>query len=59
MKSNSYKCHLTVNTNDVVENQRGNSVIENSNHGKLLGVKFDNILNFDGHVKNSMKKSKQ
>ena len=51
MKSNSYKCHLIVSTNDVVEIQIGNSVIENSNQGKLLGVKIDNIFNFDGHLK--------
>ena len=51
MKSNSYKCHLIVSSNDVVEIQIGNSVIENSNHGKLLGVKIGNIFNFDGHVK--------
>lgn len=51
MKSNSCKCHLIVSTNDVVEIQIGNSVIENSNQGKLLGVKIDNIFNFDGHLK--------
>ena len=51
MKSNSYKCHLIVSSNDVVEIQIGNSVIENSNQGKLLGVKIDNIFNFDGHLK--------
>ena len=51
MKSNSCKCHLIVSTSDVVEIQIGNSVIENSNQGKLLGVKIDNIFNFDGHLK--------
>ena len=51
MKSNSYQCHLIVSSNDVVEIQIGNSVIENSNQGKLLGVKIDNIFNFDGHLK--------
>ena len=51
MKSNSCKCHLIFSTNDVVEIQIGNSVIENSNQGKLLGVKIDNIFNFDGHLK--------
>ena len=57
MKGNKEKCHLTVLTDEPIEIQVGESLIKNSTCGKLLGVKTDNKLNFDTHVKGLCKKA--
>ena len=54
MKNNSDKCYLIISTDDVAEIQIGDC---NKNHEKLLGVKIDNKLNFDDHVKSLCKKA--
>ena len=51
MKENTYKCHLIVSSDEPTEIRIGESLIKNSTCEKMLGVKFDNKLNFDTHVK--------
>ena len=51
MKENTDKCHLIVSTDEPIEIRVGESPIKNSTCEKLLGVKIDNKLNFDTHVK--------
>ena len=51
MKENTDKCHLIVSTDESIEIRVGESSIKNSTCEKLLGVKIDNKLNFDTHVK--------
>ena len=51
MKGNADKCHLIVSTDEPIEIRVGESPIKNSTCEKLLGVKIDNNLNFDTHVK--------
>ena len=51
MKENTDKCHLIVSTDEPIEIRVGESLIKNSTCEKLLGVKIDNKLNFDTHVK--------
>ena len=51
MKGNTEKCYLTVSTNESIEIRVGQSLIKNSACEILLGVKSDNKLNFDIHVK--------
>ena len=51
MKGNTDKCHLTVSTDEPIEIRVGESLIKSSTCEKLLGVKIDNKLNFDTHVK--------
>ena len=53
MKLNTEKCHLMVlcrNSNQRVTVNVGNSVIENMEEEKLLGVVIDKQLNFETHV---------
>ena len=45
-----------VNTNEKTKINIGEFSIENSDCEKLLGVKIDNKLTFDGHVSNISKK---
>ena len=51
MKENTDKCHLIVSTDEPIEIRVGESLIKNNICEKLLGVKIDNKLNFDTHVK--------
>ena len=51
MRENTDKCHLIVSTDESIEIQVGESLTKNSTCEKLLGVKIDNKLNFDTHVK--------
>ena len=51
------RCHSIFGSNDDAEIQIGGAVIKNSNHGKLLGVKIDKKLNFDGHAKSVCEKT--
>ena len=57
MKENTNKCHLIFSTNDPIEIRVEESLIENSTWEKMLGVKIDNKLNFDTHVKGLCKKA--
>ena len=41
MKGNAEKCHLIMSTNESVEFELGNSLIERSDCEKMLGVKND------------------
>ena len=50
MKSNPYKCHFIVSTNENVAIRIGNFQIENTKREKLLGTKFDNKLYFNYHL---------
>ena len=51
MKGNAGKCHLIVSTDEPIEIRVGESLIKSSACEKLLGIKIDNKLNFDTHVK--------
>ena len=51
MKGNTDKCHLIVSTDEPIEIRVGASLIKSSTCEKLLGIKIDNKLNFDTHVK--------
>ena len=51
MKRNTDKCHLIVSTDELIEIRVGESLIKSSTCEKLLGIKIDNKLNFDTHVK--------
>ena len=51
MKGNTKKCHLILSTDQSVNFQLGDSLIERSDCDKMLGVKIDYKLNFDEHVK--------
>ena len=59
MKVNTGKCHLIVSTDEPIEIRVGESLIKNNICEKLLGVKIDNKLNFDTHVKGLCKKEKK
>ena len=56
-KGNTHKCYLTVSTDEPIEIWVGESLIKNSTCEKLSGVKIDNKLNFDTHVKGLCKKA--
>ena len=51
------KCHLIVSTDEPIEIRVGESLIKNGTQKKLLGVKIENKLNFDSHVKGLCKKT--
>ena len=51
MKGNTDKCNLIVSTDEPIEIRVGESLIKSSTCEKLLGIKIDNKLNFDTHVK--------
>ena len=57
MKRYSDKYRLIASTDDVAEIQIGDSAIKKSNDQRLLGVKIDNKLSSNGHVKSLGKKS--
>ena len=57
MKGNTDKCRLIVSTDEPIEIRVGVSLIKNSTWKKLLGIKIDNKLNFDTHVKGLCKKA--
>ena len=60
LKSNEDKCHLLMSklSPDLCV-KAGNEIISNSNEVKLLGITFDNALNFDIHVSSLCKKANQ
>ena len=51
MKGNTDKCHLIVSTHEPIEIWVGESLIKRSTSEKLLGIKTDNKLKFETHVK--------
>ena len=51
MKENTDKCHLIVSTDETIEIRVGESLIKNGTCEKLLGLKIDNKLTFDTHVR--------
>ena len=55
MKSNNDKCHLLVTTEKSVSINIDGSNVTN----KLLGIKFDSSLTFEGHITNLCKKASQ
>ena len=57
MKGNTDKCHLIVSTDEPIEIRVVESLIKSSTCKKLFGVKTDNKLNFDTHVKGLCKKA--
>ena len=50
MKVDLNKCHLFLSTTDVFKFEISETVIRNSNSKRLLGVTFDNKLNFENHI---------
>ena len=50
MKSNEDKCHVLISTNGTVQVNIGTVRINNSKCEKLLGIKIDCKLNYDGHI---------
>ena len=50
MKANPDKCHLLVSKNENVEANINENRISNIRFEKLLGVTFDNQLNFNHHI---------
>ena len=59
MKANVDKCHLLVSSDEVCAAKIEDFTIENSTEEKLLGVKFDSNLSFEGHVTSLCKKASQ
>ena len=57
MKANSNKCQLITNKQSRMNLKLGNTNIESSLYEKLLGVKVDNKLNFNGHDDEIIKKA--
>ena len=50
MKANADKCHLLVSSDEVCTAKIEDFTTENSTEEKLLRVKFDSNLSFEGHV---------
>ena len=59
MKSNDDKCNLIVAKNDNLNINVGHEQIESCKSVDLLGIKIDNQLKFDEHVRNMIKKGNQ
>ena len=59
MKANADKCHLLVNFEESCTAKIEDFSIKNSTEEKLLGVKFDSNLSFEGHVTSLCKKASQ
>ena len=57
MNANPDICHFICSTNDIINLIAENQIVDNSNCGKLLGVKFDYILNFNAHIDDICKKA--
>ena len=50
MKPNGDKCHLLVTTEKSVSINIDGSNVTNKKEQKLLGIKFDSSLSFEGHI---------
>ena len=59
MKLNGDKCHLLVTTEKSVCINIDGSNVTNKKKQKLLGIKFDSSLSFEGHITNLCKKASQ
>ena len=59
MKPNGEKCHLLVTTEKSVSSNIDGSNVTNKQEQKLLGIKFDLSLSFEGHITNICKKASQ
>ena len=59
MKPNGNKCHLLVATEKSVNINIDGSNVTNKKEQKLLGIKFDSSLSFEGHITNLCKKASQ
>ena len=59
MKPNGNKCHLLVTTEKSVSINIDGSSVTNKKEQKLLGIKFDSSLSFEGHITNLSKKANQ
>ena len=57
MKINPDKCHLLVSSSGKIKMELDNFKTDNSTYEKLLGVHFDNRLNFDYHISGLCKKA--
>ena len=51
MKGNTDKCHLIASTDEPIDIRVRESLIKSNTCDILLGIKIDNKLNFDTHVK--------
>ena len=56
MKANHGKCHPLLSTQEDANTQISNTTITCSRSQKLLGVAFDNKLNFEKHIENICRK---
>ena len=59
MKANANKCHLSVSFGESCTAKIEDFSIKNSAEEKLLGVKFDSNLYFEGHITSLRKKASQ
>ena len=59
MKPNGHKCLLLVTTKKSTSTNTDRSNITNKKKQKLLGIKFDSSLSFEGHIGNLCKKASQ
>ena len=55
IKANPNKCHLPLSKNENFEGNINENNISNTKFEKLLGVTFDNRLNFNRHISNVCK----
>ena len=55
MKLNGDKCHLLVTTEKSVSINIDGSYVTNKKEQKLLGIKSDSSLSFEGHITNLWK----
>ena len=59
MKPNGDKCHLLVTTEKSVSVNIDRSNVTNKKEQKLLGIKVDSSLSFEGRITNLFKKASQ
>ena len=59
MKPNGDKWHLLVTTEKSVSINIDGSNVTNKREHKLIGIKFDSSLSFEGHITNLCKKASQ
>ena len=57
MKGNTDKCHLIVSTDEPREIRVGEYLLKNSTCERWFGIKIDNKLNFDTHIRGLYKKA--